>query len=66
MHGDAKRCHGIGGPKFGIGRLRENFSGVFRKTLKVWLVPRSCQPTALMVADPSVLQKQKPVHYSKQ
>ena len=27
MHADAKRCHGIGGPKFGIGRLRENFPG---------------------------------------
>ena len=27
MHADAKRCHGIGGPKFGIGWLRENFPG---------------------------------------
>ena len=25
VHADAKRCHGIGGPKFGIGRLRESF-----------------------------------------
>ena len=39
MHADAKRCHGIGGQKFGIGRLRENFPGFSRKTLKVWLVP---------------------------
>ena len=39
MHADAKLCHGIGGPKFGIGRLRENFPVFFRKTLKLWLVP---------------------------
>ena len=35
---------------FGTGRLRENFPG----KLKVWLVLRFCQPTAPMVADPSV------------
>ena len=58
MHADAKRCHGIGGPKFGIGRLREKFPVFSRKNLKVWLVPRSCQPTAPMVADPSLLQNQ--------
>ena len=34
MHADAKRYHGIGGPKFGIGRLRENFPVFSRKTLK--------------------------------
>ena len=39
VHADAKRCHGIGGPKFGIGRLRENFAVLSWKTLKVWLVP---------------------------
>ena len=39
MQADAKRCHGIGGPEFGIGRLRENFPVFSRKTSKVWLVP---------------------------
>ena len=60
MHVDAKRCHGIGGPKFGIVWHRSaqgEFSGVFG-----WFTV-FCQPTVPMVADPSALLNQKPAHF---
>ena len=41
VHAGAKRCHGIGGPKFGIGRLRENFPVFSPKTLSLRLRPAS-------------------------
>ena len=58
MPNDAMASVGRNLASFGIGQLRDKFLLFSLKSLKVWLVPRFCQPTALMVADPRLLQNQ--------